>query len=101
MLQHDNAPSHTFVLTQQFLAKQKIAVIPHPPYSCDLAPCDFFLFQKMKLNLKGRQVDTTEEIQVEWQRVFDTDRKGIPGSVPKMKETVGPVSTCGRELIRS
>jgi hypothetical protein len=22
-------------------------------------------------------------IQAEWQRVFDTDRKGLPGSVPK------------------
>jgi hypothetical protein len=27
------------------------------------------------------------------------DRKGVPGSVPKM-ETVGPVSTCGRDLLR-
>jgi hypothetical protein len=31
----------------------------------DLAPCDFFLFPKMKLKLKGRQLDTTEEIQTE------------------------------------
>jgi hypothetical protein len=30
----------------QFLAK-------HPPYSPHLAPCDFFLFPKMKLKLKG------------------------------------------------
>jgi hypothetical protein len=27
--QHDNAPPHTAVLTHQFLAKNKIAVIPH------------------------------------------------------------------------
>jgi hypothetical protein len=38
LLHHDNAPSHTFVLTQQFLVKNKMAVIPHPPYSPDLAP---------------------------------------------------------------
>jgi hypothetical protein len=38
----------------------------------DLASCDFFLFPKMKLKLKGRRVDTTEEIQVESQGVFDT-----------------------------
>jgi hypothetical protein len=37
----------------------------------DLAPCDFFLFPKMKLKLKGRQFDTTEEIQAESQRVLD------------------------------
>jgi hypothetical protein len=54
----------------------------------------------MKLKLKGRRFDTIEEIQGESQRVLDTDRKGLPGSVPKMEKTVGPVSTCGRELLR-
>jgi len=49
-----------------------MAVIPHPPYSPDLAPCDFFLFSKMKLKLKGRQFDTIEKIQAESQRVLDT-----------------------------
>jgi transposase len=50
----------------QFLEKHKMAVIPHPPYSPDLAPCDFFLFPKMKLKLKGRRFETIEEIQAEW-----------------------------------
>jgi transposase len=65
----DIAPSHTSVLAQQFLAKLKMAVILHPPYSPDLAP---FLFQKLKLKLKGRRFDTIEEIQAESQRVLDT-----------------------------
>jgi transposase len=42
-----------------------MAVIPHPPYSPDLAPFDFFLFPKMKLTLKGRRFETIEEIQAE------------------------------------
>jgi hypothetical protein len=49
-----------------------MAVIPHPLYSPDLAPCDFFLFPKMKLKLKGRRLDTIEEIQTKSQRVLDT-----------------------------
>jgi hypothetical protein len=49
----------------------------------------------MKLKLKRCQFDTFEEIQA----VSHSDRKGLPGSVPKMEETVGPVSTCGRELL--
>jgi hypothetical protein len=77
-----------------------MAVIPHPPYSQHLTPCDFFLFPKRKLKLKGRRFDTSEEIQAETQRVLDTDRKAIPGSVPKMEETLGPLFTCGRELLR-
>jgi hypothetical protein len=31
--------------------------------------------------------------------VWHCDRKGLPGSVRKMDETVEPVSTCGRELL--
>jgi hypothetical protein len=77
-----------------------MAVIPYPPYSPGLAPRDFFLFPKMKLRLKGRRFSTIEEIQPKSQRVLDTDRKGLPGSVPEMEETVGRVSTCGRELLR-
>jgi hypothetical protein len=49
-----------------------MAVIPHPPYSPDLALCDFFLFPKIKLKLKGRRFDTTEEIQAESQKVLNT-----------------------------
>jgi hypothetical protein len=49
-----------------------MAVIPHSPYSPDLAPCDFFLFPKMKLKLKGRRFDSIEENQATLQRVLDT-----------------------------
>ena len=73
-----------------------MAVILHPLYSPNLAPCDFFLFPKMKLKLKGCWFDTTEEKQTESRRVLDT----VIESVPKMEEMVGPVSTCGRELLR-
>jgi hypothetical protein len=72
LLHHDKAPSHTFALTQQFQAKNKIAVIPHPPYSPDLVFCDFFLFSKMKLKLKGHRLGNIAEIQAESQRVLDT-----------------------------
>jgi hypothetical protein len=72
LLHHDNAPSYTSAFTQQFVAKHKMAVIPHPPYSPVLAPCELFLFPKMKLKLKGRRFDTIEEIQAESHRVLDT-----------------------------
>jgi hypothetical protein len=72
MLHHDNAPSHNSVVTRQFLAKYKIAVISHPPYSPDLSPCNFFLFPKKKLKLKGRRVDTIEKLKAISQRVLDT-----------------------------
>jgi hypothetical protein len=38
-----------------------------------LAPCDFFLFPKMKIKLKGRRFDTVEEIRVETQKDFQDE----------------------------
>jgi hypothetical protein len=32
--------------------------------------------------------------------MLETDIKGLPVSVPKMEEMMGPVSTCGREPLR-
>ena len=54
---------------------QKHYMIPNPlppAYSPDLAPCNFLLLPKMKLRLKGRRFDTTEEIHAESQEVIDT-----------------------------
>ena len=31
-----------------------MTVILHPPYSPDLVPCDFFLYTKLRMVLKGR-----------------------------------------------
>ena len=54
-LLHDNAPTHTSAIVTAFLKKEKVTVLPHPPYSPDLAPCDFFLFPKLKSFLAGRK----------------------------------------------
>ncbi|UYV71850.1 hypothetical protein LAZ67_9000665 [Cordylochernes scorpioides] len=37
-LHHDNATSHTAFIITNFLAQSNTPVIPHPPYSPDLAP---------------------------------------------------------------
>jgi len=64
ILHHDNAPAHRAVTTNEFLAKHNILSLQHPPYSPDLAPCDFFLFpQHLKKTIKGRRFDDTEEVQ--------------------------------------
>ena len=58
-------------IPHQFLAENKIALIPYPPYSPDLELCDFFLFPKMKLKLKGRRFVSIDDIQAETQKVLD------------------------------
>jgi len=63
---------HRALVTREFLAHKGIITLPHPPYSPDLAPCDFVLFPKMKLQLKGCCFDRVEEIQRESQNVLGT-----------------------------
>lgn len=63
VLHHDNAPCHTAISISQFLATKNIPVAPQPPYSPDLSPCDFFLFPRIKIHLKGRHFGTLENIQ--------------------------------------
>jgi len=63
MLHHDNAPAHESLLIREFLAKQETIVVPQPPYFPDLAPADFFLFQKIKSTLKGSLFQTIGEIK--------------------------------------
>jgi histone-lysine N-methyltransferase SETMAR len=60
---NDNAPAHTALSLQRFLAAKNMAAVPHTPYSPDLAPCDFFLFPRMKSKLKGRRSQKVTEIQ--------------------------------------
>ena len=64
-LLHDNATCHRGLVTREFLAHNRIITLPHLPYLPDLAPCYFFLFLKMKLQLRGRRFDRVVEIQRE------------------------------------
>jgi hypothetical protein len=49
-----------------------MVIIPHPPYSPDLAPCDFALFPKLKKKLKGWRFENVSDIQKESQAVLDS-----------------------------
>ena len=40
-----------------------IKTVAHAPYSSDLAPCDFWLFSKLKKKLRGRRYETIEELK--------------------------------------
>ena len=45
-----------------------IKTVPHPPYSPDIAPCDFWLFPK----LRGCRYETIEEMKEAVTKVIDT-----------------------------
>jgi len=45
--------AHSSILICNFLIKHETMLVPQPPYSPDLAPVDFFLFNKLKSILEG------------------------------------------------
>jgi hypothetical protein len=65
---------------KKFLAKHSIPVVPHPPYSPDLALCNFFLFPGLKSTLKrkrfqdvaGIQLNTTWQLQAIPKQTYQT-----------------------------
>ena len=59
----DNAPSHSRLIVTEFLAKHEAKVIAQSPYSPDLAPCDFFLFPKLKYPFWGTRHESNEAMR--------------------------------------
>ena len=64
----DNAPVHNSILVTDYLTKMGIKTVPQPPYSPDLAPCDFWLFPK----LRGCRYETIEEVKEAVTKAIDS-----------------------------
>lgn len=62
MVLHDNAPCHTATIVQNFLHANNIEQLSHPPYSPDLAPCDFWLFPNLKKPLRGTRFEDSNAL---------------------------------------
>ena len=82
--QQDNAPVHNSILVTDYLSKMGIKTVPHPPYSPDLAPCDFWLFPK----LRGCRYETIEEMKEAVTKVIDMHTQGLPWGLPEVVGTV-------------
>ena len=44
------------------MEKKGFLLLAHPPYSPDMAPCDFFLFPELKKMLAGIAYDDEEDL---------------------------------------
>ena len=64
------------ILVTVYLSKIGIKTVPQPPYSPDLAPCDFSLFPKLNEKLRGCRYETIEEMKEAVTKVIDTDFHG-------------------------
>ena len=77
----DNTPVHNTILVTDYLINMGIKTVP--PYSPDLARCDFWLFP----NLRGCRYDTIEEIKEAVMKVIDTlTQEDFHGALQKLLE---------------
>uniref|UniRef100_A0A6A7FTR2 Transposase n=1 Tax=Hirondellea gigas TaxID=1518452 RepID=A0A6A7FTR2_9CRUS len=76
-LHHDNACSHTAAKSRHFLEESKLELIAHPPYSPDLATCDFWLFPKLSERLPGinfrRPQDLARSVNSEFKSILASE----------------------------
>ena len=92
LLQRDNARVHTCKIAMDSVERNEYELIPHPVYSPDLAPSDYFLFPNLKKDIRGRHFRSNEKVVVaveEW--VGDKD----PGFFSS-----GPRDGTGTPLVR-
>ena len=62
LLQQDNARVHTCKIAMNAVELNGYELIPHPAYSPDLAPSDYFLFPNLKKDIRGRHFRSNEEV---------------------------------------
>lgn len=76
LFQQDNARPHTSRRTKEkFTELHGFELLPHPPYSPDLAPSDYYLFRSMAHFLQGKKFDNFAEVENAVQEFFDSHPK--------------------------
>ena len=62
LLLQDNALAHRPHIAMDAATQNRFQILPHPPYSPDLAPSDYHLFRHLKKALRGRRFSTNQEV---------------------------------------
>lgn len=87
LLQQDNARPHTSQATMAAISDLGFEVLPHPPYSPDLAPSDFWLFGRMKEPLRGHRYSNVQGLaSAVSQWVRGTPKEFFAAGIEKLPE---------------
>ena len=86
LFHHDNAPAYTSAIATAKLFYLRYEILPHPPYSPDLAPSDYFLFPNMKIWLGSKIFSSNEEIIAATNEYFEWfDKNYFLEGIKKLK----------------
>lgn len=67
---HDNARPHVAKMTRQKLLELGWSVLPHPPYSPDIAPTDYHLFLSLASFLEEKKFNDEDHLKRELENFF-------------------------------
>ena len=100
-IQYLIAPVHNSILVTDYLSKMGIKTVRQPPYSPDLAPCDFSLSPKLKEKLGDCRYETIEEIKEAVTKVIDTlTKEDFHGAFQKFLERYNKCITAGGDYFK-
>ena len=68
----DNALCHKSITTMAKLHELHFKLLPHPPYSPDLAPSNYWLFANLKRMIQGNRFGSNEEVILETEMYFES-----------------------------
>ena len=89
------------ILVPDYLTKIGIKTVPRPPYSPDLAPCDFLLFPKLKGNLRSSRYATIEEMKEAVTNFIDTlTQEDFHGAFQKLLERYNKFIATGGDYFK-
>lgn len=93
VLLHDNARPHVARTVKEKLENFGWDIMPHPPYSPDLAPSDYHLFRSLQNFLNGRDYNNDNEIEADLQVFFNSKSpsffvKGIAKLPDRWQKTI-------------
>ena len=90
-------PVHNSILVTDYLTKMGIKTVSQPPYSPDLALCDFCLFPK----LRGCRYETIEEMKEAVTKVIDTlTQEDFHGSFQMLLERYNKCIAAGGDYFK-
>ncbi|KAG5318550.1 SETMR methyltransferase, partial [Pseudoatta argentina] len=85
LFHQDNARIHMCPTPMAKFNEFRYELLPHPAYSLDLAPCDYFLFPNLKEWFGGKRFTTREQLIAETEAYFEGLDKSYSDGLKKLE----------------
>ena len=77
LFHQDKVPCHKSIAMMAKLYELPFKLLPHPPYSPDLGPSDYWLLADLKRRLQGKRFGSNEEVLFETKVYFEAKDKSF------------------------